>query len=482
MSRPPSNTRPITSLLRKGKARERTAEPRYPLHHVKPVPRAITNPAASIHGEGHSQISPIDNISSAAPNTLLSSTSTTARPSNVLAPEQSSSHPAPKDTTSLSDNPVTNAPRPRKRYRKKVFGLFDKETDLEKRMSKIWRQTSGADVLAGIKDGSDDITPIMTPIRRIEHSHSDALLTVPQSIIDRLRASGVGKNRSNFDHDGDVDMQGSNENSRKNMTNSDDEFDPSPEFVEAASRVLGSPEKLRAVRKTMGKLNPKSNELFFQELEFGLPRESSQDLSSRKWGRRRPEIKPPELPTVEFENSSFRKDEGVTTSPISVERSGTPAILRRKARRVLRGYRSVDVLKARRQGTSLTEVLTSPTSLRSTKAGRTRSRGISLQELEKQLGSHDRKPTEDSSVTGKAHADETMAETDNDSATLSSPESAKTNKRRHSGNQKLDKQDKRPRLIDPLQMLVEVAEKEGKQIACEEHRGNRTSPSSSNSS
>lgn len=144
-----------------------------------------------------------------------------------------------------------------------------------------------------------------------------------------------------------------------------DSFD-CPQFIATASRALGSPARLRAVRKTMGRLSPRSNERFIDELQLGLKEKpktqkikdpSLEDISER--------IEPPEIPSVDSSELEIDDREALLSlSPVSVERTAAPAVLRRKVRRLDRGYRSVDVLRARLQGTSLAEIAASPTSRR----------------------------------------------------------------------------------------------------------------------
>lgn len=103
-----------------------------------------------------------------------------------------------------------------------------------------------------------------------------------------------------------------------------------PAFVDTARRLLGSPERLQTVRRTMGRLSPRSNDRFLTELELGTP----PSPPVRDGG-----LTPPPLPSV----GSSEPD----SSPVAMERTGAPAVLRRKARRLDRGYRCADVLRAR---------------------------------------------------------------------------------------------------------------------------------------
>ena len=107
-------------------------------------------------------------------------------------------------------------------------------------------------------------------------------------------------------------------------------------YGRTASRVLGSPERWKKVCMNMGRLSPQSNEAFFEELQLGTP------PRERKRVRKNMPC-PPALPFLEG------GEEDAGRSPTCVERTGAPAKLRRKARRLERGYRRDDVLRVRLQ-------------------------------------------------------------------------------------------------------------------------------------
>lgn len=111
-----------------------------------------------------------------------------------------------------------------------------------------------------------------------------------------------------------------------------DDFD-FPPFVERATAVLGS-DKLNQIRATVGRLCPYSNQLFIDKMNLHVPTPAPINPFA---------ITPPRLPAI----SATLKSMHSQTFPVAVERTATPAKLRRNARRIEKGYRCEEVLKAR---------------------------------------------------------------------------------------------------------------------------------------
>lgn len=205
--------------------------------------------------------------------------------------------------------------RPRKRFRKKVSGLFGENTDLNKRMSKLIQETD----INKIKIGPDAADADVLMRQRLP---SAALMDTKSLLSSSLRTQS-----------------------------SSDSFD-FIELTEAATKALGSPEKLHSIRKAMGTLDPLDNEKFLDELNLGMQIEViDKDPDDRKmFGP-----KPPKLPPLDEESCSHSGHVTPSESPAMHLGStrqkmflpAVPAVLRSKTRRADRGYRSKDVLEAR---------------------------------------------------------------------------------------------------------------------------------------
>lgn len=366
----------MDSFLRKQKPRLRTT-PSTPPSALTEAPRAIVRPATDASLENANL--------PASPNSL---------------PHEQSTFPA---SVALS-----GTPKPRKRFRKKVSGLFGDQTELKKRMSKLLIATHTNDIVfsGNITDGP----PLGNAIKN--KGNTLTRLIGADGIVARLEEVTADKDSA---------------------IPTKDEFD-TPEFVATASRVLGSPERLQTVRKSMGRLSPRSNERFLAEMELGRTTTRVKPEGSERFP-----ITPPQLPSVE--SSEFDSERELLTSPVSVDRTGAPAILRRKARRLDRGYRSVDVLRARLGGEYA----------RSKK----RFEGFELDWKEVPGESRSARRKEKSNASD---CDEAETDTEEE-ISIQQPSSATVACSTLPVN-------------DPLQMLVEVAAVEQKNSAPSRHRGN----------
>lgn len=224
-----------------------------------------------------------------------------------------SSHPTAELRTGHS---MPNS-RPRKRFRKKVNGLFGENTDLHKRMTKLIRTTDMSKITVG-RDAADAdlLVRKRKPVGALFETES-LLATLPKE-------------------------------------SSSDSFD-FVELTSAATKALGSPERLANVRSSIGTLDPVHNKRFLDELDLG----PNEIICGKDMEKKPASLQPPTLPPLDA--SSLCKAKPVEKFPRSlISRRRTilaaiPAILRSRTRRAERGYRSKDVLRARLQ-TSKTSI------------------------------------------------------------------------------------------------------------------------------
>lgn len=313
----------------------------HPLHNVTPAPRALVRPATALR------------LASSAP------------PSDEISPSVARNNHEQHVTRSPA---APTAQKPRKRFRKKVNGLFGDQTDLKKRMSKLLRDTDTSTLLRVADSTANDLNHFRQQPETLPSA--TAILPSADVVVQKLTEATMRDRASAVAH-GLRDTTERTSNALHDEANLDpdnnfDSFD-SPEFVATASRALGSPERLRAVRETMGRLSPRSNERFIEQVQLGSTptpsrEEDTDDVAMEESVEK---IQPPELPSVDSsELETEEREARLAMSPVSVERTAAPAVLRRKVRRLDRGYRSADVLRARLQGTSVAEIAASPTSRR----------------------------------------------------------------------------------------------------------------------
>lgn len=303
------------AFTRKQKPRHLPLTTSAPVHNIFPAPRARVTPLPTTH---------IPSSSSHAPSNLTLSPPSTFRDAPELP------HPAPT-------SPVTPTAKRRRRFRKKVTGLFGDQTDLKRRMDKLIRDVDAHDLLDNAALVNN---PILSPMVPTPQSSTPHTLPAAASIIARLNMvqearTGLTKLSSRQAKD-----TGSNRKLSPNAS-----FD-APELTRIAHDVLGSPERLATVRGTMGSLDRRNNERFLEELEIrGQPGPLSLDAVMAAQAP-----PPPELPMVSAykdQDQDFSDGEMMDMSPISNERAAAPAVLRKKARRLERGYRREEVLRAR---------------------------------------------------------------------------------------------------------------------------------------
>jgi len=207
--------------------------------------------------------------------------------------------PISDNNNSVAEQRPTRAPR--KRFRKKVTGLFGDQTDLHKRMQKLLRPLS-QDILVKKRNNVTDTSPTNIELEQIRCDKP-----IPSSNAPAMKKNGPANP--------DASTGGST----------------------MSTRALASIAKWKKFSNRIGRMSPRSNELFLNEVEVCTP----MNLDHRR-SLDRPD--PPTLPAL-----------GNTLSPggryLSTDdegcRTGTPAMLRRKVRRNERGYRGVDIIRIR---------------------------------------------------------------------------------------------------------------------------------------
>lgn len=313
---------PMHQYVRKHKPRVLPHLPA-PVHTIAPIPRAVVGSRTAARLELQHARSDEARSEPSSELPLL--------PSIRAVQTASSSRPSSSSNVPLS----TGATKPRKRFRKKVNGLFGDQTDLKKRMDKLLRKTDASEIVFSADAADSDVVT--------RHRESAQSLPAAKSIIDHLAAASPSPQPQDTES--------------THAVTPTDSFD-FVELTETANKMLGSPEKFANLRKIMGKLSPRSNERFLEELDLGRP---SRSLKKNELDKRPENVTPPVLPLVnEYKSDKNRADEVLALSPVSVERTGAPAVLRRKARRLDRGYRCADVLRARLRGGISREALALP--------------------------------------------------------------------------------------------------------------------------
>eukprot|EP00177_Eucheuma_denticulatum_P005557 GFKZ01010102.1.p1 GENE.GFKZ01010102.1~~GFKZ01010102.1.p1 ORF type:complete len:521 (+),score=68.56 GFKZ01010102.1:176-1738(+) len=322
---------------------------------------------------------------------------TSTPPASVAAPAPIAQHvppptpiqrvprvpPAPPAT------PSTTQPRPRKRFRKKVTGLFGDQTELKKRIEKLLIHVDTA-VLYGTPDSERaDDEPLLPPLPRLRAPPRPSVnLPLADAVLEKLKAvSAAGMNSA-------AGPTSAKPVSKEDEMCDDDDslasFD-SPAFTATAIRLVGSREKLKTLKKHMGSLSLQSNERFIEELGLGTSSDVENAKKPKNQVRKSANIVPPKLPGLDSDlESQATEDVAQFSSPVSVDRTAIPAILRRKVKRSDRGYCSADVLRARMQGTSLAEVAASPISHRRGDR-RARWRGLKVGKLDYGASSEQRR-------------------------------------------------------------------------------------------
>lgn len=238
--------------------------------------------------------------------------------------------------------------RPRKRFRKKANGLFGDQTELKQRMSKLIMKTDNQKLVQQAGNVLKD--PCLHP-----HQSFD-FLPAAKTIVKHLTASVSSVTQSQNLHDDETTKP----------SNSIDFVS----LLDTHSNAVESLEKVNILRKMMGKLTPHSNEQFLATLGLGKSTPDTKKSIARNRTDFARDITPPArpLPNLESEHQDQNPIEVKTLSSKTIERSGLPAVLRCKTRRLDRGYRRADVLRARLQGNAETEAATTPSSVTSAAA------------------------------------------------------------------------------------------------------------------
>lgn len=324
----------IIPHLREHKPRAIPTHQLVPSHPISAAPSAIPQPlpAAVAHVS-----QPLEHV-------------LTTLPYSTSHHEQNSPFPRHPVTTNiqpaLSVTP-SSVTKTRKRFRKKANGLFGDQTELKKRMSKLIIKA----------DKPKLVQKPVSALNNLDPQRPFQFLPAAKTIIKHLTATMSPLS------------QFQNANCEKTAEPKD-----SLEFVmldDTASRSIGSLEKIDVLRNTVGKLTLLSNEQFLSILGLGR---SSHDHKkpydkhrSHVIGQR---ITPPfrPLPRPEGGRQQWETLDANNSPTKSADRTGLPAVLRCKTRRLDRGYRRVDVLRARFQWSTGTEATTTPSSVTSAQA------------------------------------------------------------------------------------------------------------------
>lgn len=307
---------------------------------VKPRPRISWPPP----GPGHAVVAP---PAAAVPDEPVAEASTSgeSQQSSVavgvmvsasgsgMAAGSSSSHTSHARDAGDKGLAAFKTARPRKRFRKKVSGLFGENTDLKKRMVKLFQHTDLSKITLRPDAADADVLMRQRP--------PSAALMDTDSLLSSLPREGEEE------HD--------EANSSKKTNRSIKAADQKPvlvtdsELTDAARRAIGSPAKLETIRRAMGTLDPSDNRRFLDELDLDdLPSSFGGSNSAGGVGMdsdtaTRPI--PPLLPPLHDDSSSHCEH----STPSASRLPAVPAVLRSKTRRAERGYRSKDVVEARRK-------------------------------------------------------------------------------------------------------------------------------------
>lgn len=219
-----------------------------------------------------------------------------------------------KKTKLKSEPDHTRTRAPRKRFRRKVNGLFGEQTDLHRRMTKLLKTTSSHDVLADdYKAGQKHIL---------------------------LSQSACSKD------DGTSNKSPQRDEGIRNKKQDDLDLSPSPKsnlspghWHPNVKEELKTPEKARLVKSKIGKLTPTAHQVFLETLKVGRS-----SLRPEKATRDEPKLAPLELPR--FEKGCCLVLPKFVPKP-GVDSTGAPAVLRKNVRKRYQGYTSADILRKR---------------------------------------------------------------------------------------------------------------------------------------
>lgn len=324
-----------------------------------------------------------------------------------------------------------------------------------------------------IERADDD--PILAPLPIPSQPSSQIQLPSADIIVQKLKAlaSSIKENEAQF-----ANAHSDRKFQVKDMQDdaSISSFD-SPSFVVAVTnRVLGSREKLQAVRKVIGRLSPRSNHRFIETLQIGstsksAPPESRESAPANHSSK----VKPPNLPRVDSSEWIKQREILFPNLAVSVECTAAPAMLRRRVRRLERGYRAPDVLRARMQGASSADTATPPSSFRrgdkSQKWPQMRGRKLDLNRVD-EIGGHDYSAQRRSDEDRPRLEESQWRDTDSDDEISSESTPPKKRKLRpESSDDKQSSVDDSLNARNPLAMLVEAAAEQQKQSSVQRLAG-----------
>lgn len=231
--------------------------------------------------------------------------------------------------------------RPRQRFRKKGNGYFDEGTELRHRISKLMLDTRLVmNKKKGIKVVVRGVDPKKSTISASSR-YQDKLPSI-EPILEGLKKASVSKKQNKAQSSNQSGQVGS---IRKMQDDDfDDSFD-SPSFVAAAIRNVGR-ERFESVRPLLGSSSPSDHEQFLYRLGIGPRRLSSDQMSKTAPAKDVFKIKPSSVMKVDSSDSEKKPK---LLFKRSIAPRGTPALLRRRVKRMNHGYRAADVLHARLQ-------------------------------------------------------------------------------------------------------------------------------------
>ncbi|PXF46550.1 hypothetical protein BWQ96_03678 [Gracilariopsis chorda] len=194
--------------------------------------------------------------------------------------------------------------KPRKRFRKKVSSIFANNTELKKRVEKLFIDISHEELLA--------LAAAPVQPRRFAAKPDTCPLKLPDKALKMLETI------ANSDEAAAA---------RRRMKNHEG-------FKVNASKVWGM-EKVEEVRKRISSCSPISVQSFEKVFDLAGGKENSLETSTENGSRRN--VEPPKRLSVKWFEEDARINGLKSEKPL--DRIGIPAVLRKHARRNERGYR-----------------------------------------------------------------------------------------------------------------------------------------------
>eukprot|EP00171_Calliarthron_tuberculosum_P013291 IDg13291t1 len=194
------------------------------------------------------------------------------------------------DTSASSAGASRPTRAPRKRFRKKVTGLFGDQTDLQKRMQKLLRHLPD-DILSKrpTKAVISDRSPAYLKLRggqRDSVPDQNGSLNLAKKVVDKMDA--VNKAAQAVGTCQDSVQEGRRKLDNKEASISDEEHGDMNQKCEEP--ITASAEKWKPFQRRIGRLSPRSSDLFLDELDVG----TSSPMSRPKTG-----LEPPSLPSLD---------------------------------------------------------------------------------------------------------------------------------------------------------------------------------------